>query len=357
MKRFLCYAAFLLSASIPAHADVAVMSWGGNYGEAQVTAFNRPFSQKTGIKTTMVTADHPATLVKAMVQAHNVTVDVVEFEYADAIRGCDEGMLETIDAATLPPGTGGIPATQDFLPGALTDCAVATVVYSSTVAYDSTKFPRGAPTTLADFFDLKKFPGKRAMKRGAKVNVEMALMADHVPASNVYSVLATPEGLKRAFAKLDTLKSQVVWYDANAESARLLADGEVVMAIGTQNRFFNAAIDEGKPFKIIWDGQVYDYGVFVIPKGATHLADAKKYLSFATDTNSLARIATILPFGPARKSSMPLVHLYKDGKTDIRPYMPTNPENMKNALQQSYEFWVDHDGELTERFNAWLAAK
>src|SRR5579859_6749357 len=136
MKTFLSCAALLSSASTLVHADVAVMSWGGNYGEAQVTAFNRPFSQKTGIKTTMVSADHPATLVTAMVQAHNVTVDVVEFEYADAIRGCDEGMLETIDATTLPPGAGGIPATEDFLPGALTDCGVSTVVYSNTVAYD-----------------------------------------------------------------------------------------------------------------------------------------------------------------------------------------------------------------------------
>lgn len=357
MKKSLLVAAALLGASATARADVVVMSWGGSYGEAQVEAFSRPFTQKTGIKTSMVNADHPATLVKAMVQAHNVTVDVVEFEYADAIRGCDEGMLETIDPASLPTGGPGITAAKDFLPGALTECAVATVVYSNVVAYDTTKFPKGAPASLADFFDLKKFPGKRALKRGAKVNVEMALMADGVPAARVYSVLATPAGIKRAFAKLDTVKSQVVWYEANAESARLLADGEVVMAVGTGNRFFNAAVDEGKPFQMIWDGQVYDYGVFVIPKGAPHLADARKYLSFATDTPPLARIAGLLPFGPARKSSIPLVHFYKDGKTDIRPYMPTNPDNMKNALQQSYEFWVDHDAELTERFNAWLAAK
>lgn len=357
MKSHLLCGVGLLALTSIANADVVVMSWGGNYGQAQVEAYSHPFTKQTGIKTTMVNADHPATLVKAMVQARNVTVDVVEFEYADAIRGCDDGMLESIDPAALPPSPGGVPAAKDFLPGALTECAVATVVYSNTVAYDTTKFPQGAPSTLGDFFDLKKLPGKRALKRGAKVNVEMALMADHVPATQVYALLSTPAGIKRAFAKLDTLKSQVVWYEANAEAARLLADGEVLMAIGTQNRFFNAAIDEGKPFKVIWDGQVYDYGVFVIPKGAPHPADAKKYLSFATDTQSLARLAGLLPFGPARKSSVPLVHLYKDGKTDIRPYMPTNPDNMKNALQQSYEFWVDHDAELTERFNAWLAAK
>jgi putative spermidine/putrescine transport system substrate-binding protein len=357
MKKPEIYALALLGLSATANADVVVMSWGGNYGDAQVEAYSRPFTQKTGIKTSMVNADHPATLVRAMVQAHNVSVDVVEFEYADAIRGCDEGLLETVDPSSLPASPEGVPAAKDFLPGALTECSVATVVYSNVVAYNTTKFPKDAPATLADFFDVRKFPGKRALKRGAKVNIEMALMADHVPASQVYAVLSTPVGIQRAFAKLETLKSQVVWYEANAESARLLADGEVVMAVGTQNRFFNAAIDEHQPFKVIWDGQVYDYGVFVIPKGAPHLADARKYVSFATSTQSLARLAGLLPFGPARKSSIPLVHLYKDGKTDIQPFMPTNPNNMKNALQQSYEFWVDHDAELTERFNAWLAVK
>ena len=29
---------------------------------------------------------------------------------------------------------------------------------------------------------------------------------------------------------------------------------------------------------------------------------------------------------------------------------------MTNALETSADFWVDHDAELNERFNAWLAA-
>ena len=356
MKRLLLLTAIGCLVVATASAQVVVMSWGGEYGAAQVEAFNQPFSKRTGIKTTMVNADRPAVLVKSMVESRNVTVDVVEFESPDAVRGCDEGFLQPIDRAIFPKGADGVPADRDFVAGALTDCGVSTVVYSTTFAYDTTQFASG-PKSVADFFDLRKFKGKRALRKSAKFALEMALMADGVPAAQVYKLLATPAGVDRAFAKLDSIRKQVVWYDANAEATRLLADGEVTMASGTANRFFSAIVVEKKPFKIVWDGQIYDFAVFVIPKGAPHPEDARKFLAFATDTVRLSAMAQLLPFGPARRSSLPMVGKYKDGKTDIRPYLPTNPDNMRNALQSSADFWVDHDTDLTERFNAWLAAK
>lgn len=356
MKKYLLATTMFMAIVTGAKADVVVMSWGGDYGAGQVAAFNKPFTATTGIKSSMVDSDNPTALIKSMVEAKNVTVDVVEVEYPDAIRGCDEGLLERIDPAILPASAGGASAHDDFMDGAITECGVATVVYSWVFAYDNKKFPAG-PVAMADFFNTTKFPGKRALRKQPKFALEMALMADGVPAADVYKVLGTPEGIDRAFAKLDSVKGDLIWYQANAEAARLLADGEVVMSSGSANRYFNAAVSEGKPFTTVWDGQIYDFAMFVIPKGAPHLEDAKKYLAFATDTKQLAAMATELPFGPARKSAVPLVHFFKDGKTDIRPHMPTNTENLKNALAVSSDFWADHESELTERFNTWITSK
>ena len=108
---------------------------------------------------------------------------------------------------TLPAGADGTPATEDFLEGTLYECAVANIVWSTIFAYDKSKMKDG-PTKMADFFDLKKFPGKRGLRKGAKVNLEFALMADGVAAKDVYEVLATPEGVDRAFKKLDTIKER-----------------------------------------------------------------------------------------------------------------------------------------------------
>ncbi len=334
--------------------EITVMSWGGAYTKSQVEAYGKPFTAETGIKVIWVDADNPATPIKAQVEAGNVTIDVADVEYSDAIRLCDEGLLEEIDPSILPPAPDGTPAEEDFIEGAITDCAVANIVWSTVMAYN-TENVNGTPTTIADFFDTEKFPGKRGMRKTAKANLEMALMADGVPASQVYELLETEEGVDRAFAKLDTIKDDIVWWEAGAQPPQLLADGEVVMTTAYNGRIFNAAVAEGQPFKIVWDGQILDFDLFVIPKGAPNKENALKFIAFATDTKRLADQASWISYGPARKSSGALVGLYKDGKTEMAPHMPTSAEALKNALPNNFEFWADRDTELNERFNAWLS--
>jgi putative spermidine/putrescine transport system substrate-binding protein len=355
MKKLLILTTALTAVSFAAQADVTVMSWGGAYTVSQVEAYHKPFTAATGKTVISVDSENPAPAIKAMVEAGNVTVDVADVEYADAIRLCDDGMLEPIDPSILPPGADGTPAMEDFLPGAVTECAVSTIVFSTIYAYDKTKFPEG-PKTIADFFDLEKFPGKRGMRKGAKPNLEMALMGDGVPAEEVYSLLSTPEGQDRAFAVLDRIKADTIWWEAGAQPPQLLADGEVALTTAYNGRIFAAAVAEGKPFETVWDGQVYEYDLYVIPKGAPNLEDAKEFLVFATTTQALADQAKWIAYGPARKSSGALVGMYQDGKTEMAPYMPTSAANLTNALASSYEFWVDRDAELNERFNAWLAS-
>ena len=346
---------FATTASMAMADEITVMSWGGTYGQSQVEAYHKPFTARTGIKVVALDSDNPAIPLKAQVEAGNVTTNVADVEYADAIRLCDEGLLEPIDPAILPPAPDGTPASDDFLPQGLSDCAVGSIVFSTVFAYDRTKFPDAQPQTIVDFFDTGKFPGKRGIKKVPKAVLEMALMGDGVPADQVYAVLKTPEGVDRASAKLDSIKKDIVWWETGAQPPQLMADGEVAMSMAYNGRIFGAAIAEGKPFEIVWDGQVYEYNLFVIPKGAGKQEQALEFIKFATDTQRLADQAKWISYGPARKSSAGLVGLYQDGKTEMAPHMPTNPDNMTNALASSYEFWVDHEAELAERFSAWLS--
>ncbi len=337
-----------------AEEEVTVMSWGGAYTKSQVEAYHKPFTEATGIKVVSVDADNPATPIKAQVEAGNVTIDVADVEFSDAVRLCDEGLLEEIDPSILPAAPDGTPATEDFIEGAIQDCAVANIVWSTVFAYNKDNV-NGTPTSIADFFDTTKYPGKRGLRKSAKANLEMALMADGVPAGEVYGILQTPEGVDRAFAKLDTIKGDIVWWEAGAQPPQLLADGEVVMSTAYNGRIFNAAVAENQPLEVVWDGQILDFDLFVIPKGAPNKDNAMKFIAFATDTQRLADQASYISYGPARKSSGALVGVYQDGKTEMAPHMPTAEANLKNALVNNFEFWVDHDAELNERFNAWLA--
>ncbi|SMO92793.1 ABC transporter substrate-binding protein [Paracoccus laeviglucosivorans] len=357
MKKILFLTSAICGLAVAAQAqEVNVVSWGGSYEKSQVEAYNKPFTEKTGIKVNMTAADNPATPLKAQVEAKNITGDVFDIETSDAIRLCDEGALVEIDPASLPAAPDGTAASDDFIPGALQDCAVANIFWGTVIAFDTTKFSGEKPAKAADFFDTAKFPGKRGLPKNPKRTLYLALIADGVPAADVYDVLSTPEGVDRAFAKLETIKADTVWWEAGAQPVQLLADGEVVMATGYNGRFFDAMVAEGKPFEIIWDGQYMDMDMFAIPKDSPNPEAALEYLKFATDTQRLADQAKWIAYGPSRKSSAALVGMYQDGKTEMGPHMPTNPEHMTTAVMDDPEFWVDHQAELSERFNSWLAA-
>lgn len=328
---------------------LTIVSWGGAYTKSQVEAYHKPWIEKTG--DTINSEDYNGGLaeVRAQVEAGNVTWNMVDVELSDAVRGCDEGILETLPTDDLPAGDDGTLAAEDFIAGTVHECAVGTIVWSTVYAYDTTKFETG-PTTVADFFDLEKFPGKRGMRKTPKANLEFALLADGVPSGEVYDVLSTPEGVERAFAKLDTIKDDTIWWEAGAQPPQLLADGEVVMTTAYNGRLFNAIVNEKKPFEIVWDGQVWDIDLWVIPKGAPNKERAWEFIKFSTDTQRLADQAKYISYGPVRKSSFDKV------LPEMQPHMPTAPDNFKNPLQNDFEFWADYGDELNERFNAWLAS-
>jgi len=80
-----------------AQQALTVASWGGAYTNSQVEAYHKPFTAKTGIKIT--SADWGGTLgeISAQVKSGNIKWDVVDLEAAEALKGCEEGLLERID--------------------------------------------------------------------------------------------------------------------------------------------------------------------------------------------------------------------------------------------------------------------
>ena len=239
----------LWPAALRAADSLTVVSWGGAYTRSQVEAYHRPFTAMTGIP--IVSENHEGGLarIKAQVESGEVTWDVVDLVLSDVVRGCEEGLLESLDLDALPPAPNGRSARDDFVAGTLHECGVGSVIWSTIYAYDDGKFPGAKPTTIADFFDTRTFPGKRGLRRTPRVNLELALMADGVPSGKVYELLATDEGIDRAFAKLDTIRDDIVWWIAGAQPPQLLADGEVVMTTAYNGRIFNAQVQDRKPLR------------------------------------------------------------------------------------------------------------
>lgn len=336
-------AVLAVTAAARAQDTLTVTSWGGAYTKSQEKAFFEPFAKATGTKILQDEWDGSVAKLKGMVDTGQVTWDVVDVEPGHALQGCDEGWLEKIDYGPL----GG---KDKFVDGAAMDCAVGTIVFGTIYAYAADKFPNGGPRTMADLWDVRKFPGARALRKSPKTTLEFALIADGVPPKDVYKVLSTKDGVNRAFAKLDQIKPHVkVWWTAGAQPPQLLADGEVVMATAWNGRIYDAVKNNGKNFKIVWDGQGMDFNLWALPKGSKKEALARKFVAYTVEPDVMAQQSKYISYGPTLKAAIAKV------PAEILADLPTAPDNAKNSFVVSAAFWADHDEELTERFNKWLA--
>ncbi len=340
-------------------SEMTIVSWGGAYSKSQLKAYHEPYAEMTGV--TILNDDSSAEAVaklRAMNEAGNITWDVVDVVAADAMRLCDEGLALEIDADTqLAAAPDGTPASEDFGDFLVSDCFIPQIVYSTAFGYRTDLVGDTPPTDICAIFDLEAYPGKRSLEKRAINNVEWALLCDGVAKDDVYDVLETQEGQDRALAKLDTIKDQVVWWSAGADTPQLLADGEIVMGSTYNGRLFSVIEEQGQPVGMLWDAQVFDLDGWIIPAGLSpeRQARALDYIMFATDTQRLADQAKYISYGPARMSSAPLVGQHADLGIDMAPHMPTDPNNAKNTFLFNFEFWADYRDDIDTKFQAWLA--
>ena len=337
--------------------DLTVVSWGGAYTESQVRAYHEPWMEENpnwNLRNDDGSANALAGL-RSQHQAGNVTWDLVDMLPSDAQLACDEGIILPIDHdAMLADAPDGTPASEDFLPGSLGECFIPQIVYSTVVTYNTEMFPEDQqPQTVEDFFNVEDFPGRRAIQDRPGVNLEWALYADGVPPDEIYDVLMTPEGVDRAFAKLDTIKEHLIFWTEGSQAPQLLADQEVAFATGYNGRIFDASEVEGQPFEIIWDGQVVEWDGWVIPDGPK-AEYALEYVYWATDTQRLADQAKFISYGPARASSNELVGEHADLGIDMTVHMPTYEANYQTPILLDNDFWTDYGDELRERFASWM---
>ncbi|MDR8732234.1 ABC transporter substrate-binding protein [Burkholderia pseudomultivorans] len=331
----LALAVFGASASA---AELTVVNFGGANGDAQKAAFNQPFEKATGNKVTAVEYNGEQAKVKAMVEAKHVNWDVVEVESGDLNRGCDEGLYEKLDWSKIAK-------KSDLIPESPQVCGVGFFVWSTALSYNADKL-KTAPTGWADFWDVKKFPGKRGMRKGARYNLEFALMADGVAPKDVYKVLGTKAGQDRAFKKLDELKPNIQWWEAGAQPPQFLVAGDVVMSTAYNGRI-DAAQKEGKNLKVVWNGSIYDLDYWAIPKGSPNKALAEQYIAYTLTPKPQQAYAQHIAYGPANVAAIKSL----DAKTLAN--LPNSPSNGKNAVLEDIGFWTDHSDELEQRFAAW----
>jgi putative spermidine/putrescine transport system substrate-binding protein len=345
----------------PDPAPLTIATWGGTYEAAQRAALFEPFTRATGIPIRTARHDGGVTVLRAAQAgaaegADAAGWDLIDMIDTDADAACREGLLLRLDARDLAdPAPDGTPVRHDFIAGAFHPCGLSHMSFSTVVAYDDRAFPGVKPRTIADVFDVERFPGKRAFRRAPVAILEWALMAEGVPRAQVYDLLSTDRGLRLALRRLDSIREHIVWWEETEEPVALLAAGEAVMASGYNGRFFAAGLGDRVPLGIIWDGQLISTDVWAIPTGSPHRAVAEQFIRFATHPDSLAALASMIPYGPTRLSALDHIGLHPQSGVPMRDHLPTAPHRLNKALMVDSAWYANTRALRRRRFEAWLA--
>jgi len=343
---------YLSIAPLQAQRELTVATWGGAYENAQRIALFEPFEAETGIRieTQFYNGD------QAILKSDSIP-DVIDMTLDDALVACDENLLHKVDFGSMvSPSPAGVKAENDFIENSILPCGIAHLTYSNLIAYDDRAFPGAKPQLINDFFDLERFPGKRALYKEPSAILEWALMAEGVPLDQIYDLLSTDRGLRLAFRRLDSIRDQIVWWDNPKQPAAFLKAGKVVMASGYNGRFFDAQL-QGDPINMIWDGQIIDRDVWAIPKAKEDLSEAvRKFIGFVTQTSKMAKLAEIIPYGPTRKSALKHIGLHPQKGIQMREHLPTASHHLDRALFRDANWYARTLKFRNQRFWDWFNA-
>ena len=342
--RKLSLAASIVASSVvlasPAFAggEVVFASWGGSFQDALRSAMLDPAAEALNV-TVKEDTTNGIQDVRAQITAGAVAWDVTEQDLPSCETLSREGKLEPIDYSIVD--TTGIPEEL------IHENYIGFINFTKVIAYRTDAFDGAGPSNWAEFWDLENFPGNRGMHGKVNYNLEAALMADGVPMAEVYDMLATDEGIARAWAKLGEIAPEVtVWYRGGSQSAQLLRDGEVDVIHMGHNRV-ESVIASGVDVAYAFDGGTMDVDCLLVPKGAPNVENAMRLINELLSAEAQARLAVTMPLGPVNTGAFD-TGIISDEQALL---VNTHPSNYDKQLLVDPAFYIGQLGELTEEFD------
>lgn len=330
--------ASLVGAGSAAARDLMVVGFGGGFQDNARKHLFQGYASATGQKVMDDVYNGEMAKLYSMVKAGDVTYDVIMVEAPELIRGCEDGIFEKMDWNVVKK--------NKFIKDGTSNCGAGAVLWGVTLFYDSTKIKDG-PDTYAKLWDLKAYPGKRSFRSTPKTTLEIALLADGVAPADVYKALATPAGQQRAFAKLDQIKPQIVWWKSGTQPVQLVGSGEVAYAVGFTGRVVRAN-EGGAKYPLLWKTLLYSVDSWAVVKGSPNAKEGFKMIEWITDTKPLLALAEDWAVSPANTEAAANPRL-----REKNPGMLSSHVN--EGLFINTEFWVANGDDLEQKFNAWLA--
>ncbi|ADE40037.1 ABC transporter substrate-binding protein [Candidatus Puniceispirillum marinum] len=312
--------ASVMSVTTASFADeLRIVSWGGAYQKGQSVGIFQPAAKAMGITVKEDTYGGISD-VKLMVKSGADKFDIFSSGAGGCASGGTEGILEKLDYSVID--------VSNHLPGMYSDYCAGADIFSVVAAWNTDTYGDNGPRSWADFFDVEKFPGTRAMRAKVDAQLEAALLADGVAMEDIYTVLDSEEGIDRALDKIRSIKDHIaVWWTSGAQHAQLMKDGEVDMTTGWNGRFDVAKLD-GAKVAYDWKSGIMDWEGYGIPKNAKNKDLAMKYIAEMMKPEYMAEFAKYITYGPTNTKVYEL-GLMEDSRAR---QMPSHPDNAKHQL-------------------------
>ena len=325
------------STSAKSSGTVEFTAFGGSGQQAEAEAWLQPFEKSTGIK---VTQDSPTDYAKVqqMVKAKHVIWDVVE-------AGTDYGLTGN---STLTNINCQVVSCSQFNGGEFKTLqqGVPLFVFAYTLAYNTNKFEgSAAPTSFADIFNTKKYPGKRDVDASGDLQglLEAALLADGVPRDKLY-----PLDVNRALKKLDTIRSSLVFYQDAQQCINDVESGNSVMGMCYNGRV-TLAKGQGEPIDRTYNQQIQYTDYLMIPKGAPDEANAQKLVAWITSAAHNGNISNYIAYAPANPKAT------ATGKYSAEVVTKHEGTGVQAPIKVDLPWWNANRSKLDETVGAWLA--
>ncbi|WP_328365015.1 extracellular solute-binding protein [Streptomyces sp. NBC_00445] len=332
------------SATAPADVDakwprirsrqVVVAGFGGEtYDIRQEQCFD-PYSEVSGARVVQAAWDYGKFL--SMLESSSPAWDLIDFDgYSVA------GLIE---AGTAPGRLADWVRRCDLVPKAYQDYCAGGYAWSQVMGW-STELD-ATPTGWADFFDTRKFPGKRAFPKSLYMGaMELALLADGVPKDKIY-----PLDFDRATAKLDELKPHMIFYDTYAQGQQYMAQGSASMIATSSARMIQLKND-GKPADFTFqDAMLYPWSAFTMPQKPQNADAVNALLDYMSTPEQQALIAKKIYLGPTVSKALDLL---SDKELALTP---SAPDNVAKQLSVDVDYLGTTDATYVEKFTSWVGA-
>lgn len=233
-------------------------SSGGLTTDAKNETVWKDFSALTGLPAQAEFTDGTSTKFRAAAEAGNVPWNLIEFGTGgEYFQAANAGLLEELDTKTVPVSSLDAASVDKF--------GIRVEDNASVLVWNTKALGGKKPTSSADLFNTKDFPGKRCLYKYpvSGGTLEVALLADGVTPDKMY-----PLDVDRALKKLDTIKSDIVWWDSGSTVLQLLNNGECSMGMVWTGRIYDAIVNQKLPLEFTWNGGLTTAAYFAVPKGA-----------------------------------------------------------------------------------------